>query len=140
MSWIEGTGNVFDALVTIEEAITGTKDAKPTAVEGMAEFPFWMNYPVSGEILIQSSGWGYGLHTLRCELHVMRGTLADTETKLRPFLQPFYNALGKDPTISGTVETVNAIRYKFTGWDYQSGEKHVGIEFEIDVKAQETFA
>lgn len=140
MSWIEGTGNVFDELVEIEEAITGTKEAKPTAVEGMAEFPFWINYPLSGDIQLVSSGWGYGLHTIRCELHIMRGNLADNETTLRPYVRPFYNALGKDPTISATVETVNAIRYKFTGWDYQSGERHIGIEFEIDIKVQETFA
>jgi len=139
MSWIEGTGNVFDELVEIEEDIVSTKVAKPTAVDGMAEFPFWINYPVSGEFDIQSSNWGYGLHTIRCELHVMRGALADNEKEIRPYLQPFYKELCKDPTLSGTVEGVNAIRYKFTGWDYQSGEKHIGIEFEVDVKVDETF-
>lgn len=140
MSWIEGTGNIWDELVTIQVAIEDTAAAEPTAVDGMAEFPFWMNYLRLGNFQVQSAGWGYGIHTIVSELHVMRGALPDNEAEIRKYLRPYYRALGNDPTIGGTVDTVVAIRYAIRVWEYTSSEKHVGIEFEIDVKVAEDTA
>lgn len=137
MSWITGTGNIWDQLVTIQESVASTKVAEPTAVDGMAEFPFWINYPLLGTWNGQSAGWGYGLHTIRCELHVMRGSLPDNEAEIRQYLRPFYVALNNDPTLGDTVDTINEIRYAFRGWDYLNGEKHIGIEFEVDIKVVE---
>jgi len=138
MSWIEGTDNVFDALVTLQEAIEDTAAAEPTAVDGMAEFPFWMNCLRSGDFRGQAAGWGYGIHTIVSELHVMRGSLPDNEAELRKYVRPFYRGLWDDPTIGDTVTTVVAVRYTFRSWQYTKGDVHVGIEFEVDVKVDET--
>lgn len=137
MSWISGTGNVWDELVSIEEGLGSTAAAEPTAVDGVGEFPFWMNYLRSGDYRTQGAGWGYGVHTIVCEFHIMRGSLPDNEVEIRPYVRDFYRAVANDPTLGDTVTSVNAIRYTIRAWEYSGAERHVGIEFELDVKVAE---
>lgn len=138
MSWVEGTGNVFDELTTIQEGIEDTKVALPTAADSLSEFPHWINYLRSGEFIGQSKGWGIGTHTIVSELHIMRGSLPLDEAVIRPYLRPYYTALHNDPTLGDTITQVLAIRYRFIGWEYSPKEKHVGIEFEIDIEVKES--
>lgn len=135
MSWIEGTGNVFDQLVVLQQALISNKGrASAYPVDSMGEFPFWQNMLVEGTVQAQSKGWMIGTHTIRSELHLMRGVLKDNEKELRKYVQPFYAAVMADLTLAGTVTQVQNLSYRLTAWEYSPQDKHVGIEFTLSIE------
>lgn len=141
MTWVEGSGNVFDYLAALQlTVVPGSGKVRSSAypVEGMADFPFWQNMLAEGSRIVkQNASWLIGFHTVKCELHLQRGDLRDNEKELRKFVRPYYLAIFADHTLGGAVEHVTEMRYSLVSWTYSSQDRHVGIEFLITFKVSE---
>lgn len=119
-------------------AITGIKAAPTSPPESASVFPFAVSYAKSGTETPQSAGWAIGLHTIVCEIHVARQVLPKDIALALPFYELFRSAILSDPTIAGTVATVNVIRYEFGRLEY-GNKQTIGYRFEIDVKLTSTY-
>lgn len=113
--------------------LTGMKAAPTEPPEAMNQFPFTVSYPKSGSLTLQSAGFGTYLHTIICEVHVGRISLARAVSQAIPYVEEMVSKLIGDPTLGGTVAAVNAVRYEF-GRVVWGGEEHIGVRFEVDVK------
>lgn len=124
---------VFTALAAIERGITGVEEAYDRTPEKLVVFPSFINYPATGETIMESANQLRSLYTLVAELHVMRGILPEAEAIVRPFINRFEDAIYADLTLTSTVATVNAIRHRYGSVEH-AGEQHMVCRFELDIK------
>ena len=128
---------VFTALAVLERTITGVKAAHDKTPEKLIDLPAFINFPSRGETIFGPWHQMEGYYTIIAELHVARANLPIAETVARPFLNRFEDLLSNDVTISGTVETINALRSSYGTLTYGIGTDavaHLGWRFEIDIK------
>lgn len=127
------------ALTSIEAGLSGIRTAHDKTPEKLGELPCFINYPRRGTVT-PAPGSGCtmikGLHTVVAELHVARKILPHAEGVARPYIDSFVKAVWADPTLGGTVNTVNEIRYEYGRLEF-GRETHLGVRFEIDFKLQE---
>jgi hypothetical protein len=123
----------ISALQTKVMTLSEIKAAPSEPPEEMGQFPFAVAYPKSGAFRLESAGFGTYLHTLICEIHMARIMLPRAVAQAIPYIESFAGLLIADPTLSGSVTAVNAVRYEFGRLSW-AGEEHIGVRFEIDVK------
>lgn len=129
---------VIAAIQTKAGGLSGIKEAPTNPPESANVYPFAVSYAKSGTETPQSSGWAIGLHTIICEIHIARQVLPKDIALALPFYELFRSAILSDPTIAGTVATVNALRYEFGRLEY-GNKQTIGYRFEIDVKLTSTY-
>ena len=128
---------IITALAALEAAITGVVKAYDNVPGGLNELPAFVNYPKSGRLHFSAAGGGQSDHTIVCELRYSKAITGEADKKLRPFIKLFRNKLAANLTISGTVDTVNDIRYDYGILPPIGGEEYMGVRFEVDVKETE---
>jgi hypothetical protein len=121
------------ALQTKAAGLTGIKLAPTSPPESTAVYPFAVCYARLGQETPQSSGWSIGLHTLVCEIHLSRANLPVAITAALPYYELFRSAVLGDPTLTGTVQAVNQLRYEFGAMKY-AGVETIGWQIQVDIK------
>jgi hypothetical protein len=117
--------------------ITGIKQAPTSPPEQAAMFPFTVTYARTGTETPQSAGWSVSLHTLVCELHCQRTILPLAVAQALPLYEALAVKLLADPTLAGTVQAINQLRYTFGQLEY-GGVQTIGYRVEIDIKTTPT--
>jgi hypothetical protein len=99
-------------------------------------WPFSVAFPRRGTF---SGGGGgsvglEGYHTIVVQLHYARKNQEQAYARIVPYLEPVIKAITDDPTLTGSVTTIDdQISYTFGGLTYAAIET-IGWEFEIPVK------
>lgn len=114
-------------------AVTGIKEAPAAPPESLSNYPFVITYERSGSFESHAASFGDELVTIRSEVHVGGTLLAMTIVKAMAFRDLFLKRLRADPTLSGTVSTINDISWVFGQLTY-AGIDDIGYRFEIGVK------
>jgi len=128
--------NPADAIAKIQDkwlAITGISNAPDEPPESANVFPFVATFDRSGTLRPRSYGWGQDVVTIYSELHMARTLLTAAISAAYGHKATFLQKLLSDPTLGGTVSTINEVRYTF-GYLNWGEVKTVGYRFEIDVK------
>lgn len=130
--------NVLAKMATLEAAISGVGIAYEKAPEGLTVLPAFVNYPLRGDSEYSAGEGVKDIRTLLAVVYVARGDSQTSENKARPFIDLFENALYKDPTLGGTVDTVITIRHSYGKVLWGLSEWFIGIRFEVDFKMRRT--
>ncbi len=125
--------NVFTQMQVIEAAIAGVVVAYNKTPEALSVFPCFINYPRTGRTIGEAKNQMQSLYTIVAALHVARGILPEAESIARPFINLFEDAIFTDPTLAGTVMTVNEVRHTY-GEVMFGSERHLACMFELDIK------
>ncbi len=106
--------------------------------ESMGAFPFGVTYPRSGQEEFPSAGWVKAMHTVFTEIHVSRVILPAALKLSVPMEEEFITRLRRNPTLSGTVDTIRMpIVYSFGRLDWGTvRDVHLGYRFEITFKIE----
>jgi len=141
------------AVVAKVAAVTGIKQAPNYPTEKIGIFPYAAVYPGSGTHAGgTASGSGnyvgerLSLYDIIVEIHIARKDLPHDLQAAYPFADSVPDALLKDPTLSGTVDTIGEIEQMFgaLGWGGGGGSDGgdtIGYRFTIhDVKQKVTIA
>lgn len=134
-------GTVIAAIQDVVGAISGIRAAPDTPPESINQFPFAVCYPATGAWTPVSAGWMKGLHTVVIEIHVSRADLSTGVAQAMPYLLQVANALLRDTTFGGTVQTFSELRYTFGRlvWGTQ-GTTHIGWKMEVvGIKTEPAF-
>lgn len=136
------------ALQALMRAIPGIVDAPNAPLEDFVGDPFIVSYlgpdgstdPLPGGL--QSGGKKKELHTIYTEAHFGRGLGPEAIERSLVMFPLIIDVLCKNPTLSGTVDTIRyPIRHGFGYLSWAEEENvHVGFRFEIDVKLQTAIA
>jgi len=114
-------------------ALPGMKSAPTLIPEDPGVFPFGIAYERSGVLVARAAGEANDLATLFVEIHVARSLLGQAIQLASTFRDPFLLALIADPTLGGSVSTMNDVRRTFGVLEW-AGVQTIGYRFEIDVK------
>ena len=114
-------------------ALSGMKAAPDAPPEGAGAFPFAVSYERTGTLAMRSAGFADDLATIWCEIHVSRQILPIAIGTAMAFRDPFLKAIIADPTLGGSVSTVNAVRRTFGALKWADIDT-IGYRFEVDVK------
>lgn len=125
------------ALQDIVGGISGIKAATDQPPEAINQYPFALAYPSVGKE-VRISDFRKGIHTIVCEIHFSRQNLPKAIALATPYLDTFMNAVFSNPTLSGTVSTIQEeIRYEFGFLPWGGvADVNIGWRFEVDVKIQ----
>jgi len=140
-------------MATLRQAITviqthaisaGAREAPTDPPEGNAGFPFSVCYPNSGVTHGESSLARRDLVELYLDVHLSRQNLPLNVQAALSFWEAFPDYLIEDPTLGGTVDTINlgkdgGIRFIFGNMTYASVET-IGFRFTIPVKLRRSTA
>lgn len=125
-------------------SISGVNSAPDYPPEATGAFPFAVSYERSGRLVGRSYQFGDELVVLHTELHVARAMLPRAIETIMPYRDQFLDLLIADPTLGGTVSTINGeVTWTFgrLGWGQESRSQYdqpntIGYRFEIPVKVQ----
>lgn len=116
----------------------GAKEAPTDPTEAANVFPFSVCYPETGSIGAEAQGQRRDLTTLVLDLHVARALLPDDIQGALPFYESFPDLLINDPTLGGTVSTINMSADSRITWEFgemtYAGQPTLGWRFHIPVK------
>jgi hypothetical protein len=116
----------------------GAKEAPTLPPETNVSFPFSVCYPAIGNFAGQSGGWEKDLTTVYLDVHFNRVDLPTDVDAVIMFLDDFKPLLIADPTLGGTVDTLqmsdtNPIPWEFGQMKY-AGQETLGLRFRITFK------
>jgi hypothetical protein len=141
MAYNESLKAAIEDVQTTIASITGVAAAPlspPDAPSG--QWPLSIAFPRLGSITGGGSQQVVGLHTIICQIHYSRSDLARAYVGIIPYLESVIEAVLADPTLGGTVTTINGeLAYTFGGMTF-AGIDTIGWEFEIPVKIRYTEA
>lgn len=119
--------------------VTGLREAPSVLTETPNVFPCSRCYPWEGEFTRLNSATRHNMQTIALDVHVARRDLRHDMTTLAPLLDAIGGVLVNNPTISGTVDTIEyPVRWslKAWSWDAQGAVRTFGFAFLIQVKMQ----
>ena len=114
-------------------ALSGMKSAPDAPPDAAGAFPFAASYERIGKMVTHSYGFSHELVTIFTELHVTRQNLTVAIDTAMPFRDPFLVAIRNDPTLGGTISTIEEVRWTFGALKWGTVDT-IGYRFEIDVK------
>jgi hypothetical protein len=129
--------------MSIETAITklqsyatsaGAKEAPSQPPEQPGVFPFSICYEREADTVQDSSAFGDDLVTIWLEYHVSRTLLKEAILAAATFRSAFLIKLRDNPTLEGTVSTINGPVHRTFGTMKWGGLDTIGYRFEIPVK------
>jgi len=122
--------NVIDNVQAACRKIKGIKGAPSYAPEQINLYPFVVAYPGEGEIEFGAVGEMKALHNVVVEVHVARKDLPTDLRRVSGFVDSIPAALMDDPTLGGSCDTFQTIRYRFSqlGW---GGMDTIGYRFTV---------
>jgi hypothetical protein len=124
------------AVQDIIGAIPGIRNAPDYPPDALNAFPFAVCYVSSGTWQFGPADDRKGLHTITLQVHWARKDLARDVAKAMVLAETIPDALLRNPTLAGTVDTiVQPIAYTFgpLAW---GGVDTIGFDFKIPVKIQ----
>lgn len=125
--------DAVDQLQTQMRALSGINSAPELVPESADVFPFAVSYLKSGTFDLQSAGWGIQHAIIRSEIHVGRQLVGKAIEIAMPFLELVSQTFIADPTIGGTVVTIEGISWEFGKLEW-GGIPTIGFRWEIAVK------
>jgi hypothetical protein len=134
MSTLQSTIEAIQDAVLTVSGIKNAPDYAPDKLPGV--FPFVVTYPDSGVWMWGTAGAKKGLHSITVELHVSRNDIVFALKELDLYVETIPNAIMKDPTLGGNVDTFGgaggeAITYQYGPMNY-GGVDTMGITFTIN--------
>lgn len=133
---MSGLAAAIAEIQRIARGLAGIKEAPDEPPESMAQFPFVVTYPASGQVFPETAGARQDVATVFTEIHLSRQLLPRAVADALGYHESFPSALIANPTLNGQVSTiVFPVRWSF-GFLAWGGEKeaHIGFRFEIDLK------
>ncbi len=127
------TTAAINHIATMLTALPGMKSAPALPPESTGMFPFGVVYEARATTNTLAYGSADDLVTLFAEIHVSRTLLGSAIATAMAFRDPFLKALIADPTLGGSVSTINEIRRVF-GRLASGSVETIGYRFEIDIK------
>ena len=125
--------DVIDNLQAHALSLSVVNSAPTNPTETEPRFPFAISYPrTASNLMIQSAGWGKGIHTVWTELHFNRSILPVAVAQAIPVFEAFMRKLVGDPTLGG-AGTITDIGYTFGRLEWGEVET-IGWRIEIGVK------
>lgn len=91
-------------------ALTGVRAAPDQPVEKMSILPLSLCYVGPGDWLNYVNGGKQFVGDIMVELHVPRKDLARDMSRLMSYVESVPNEIMSDPTLGGTVASVNGVR------------------------------
>ena len=121
---------VIDEVQAICRTVSGIKGAPSYAPEQINLYPFAVAYPGDGEVEFGALGEMKALHNVIVEVHVARKDLPVDLQRVSGFVDSIPAALMDDPTLGGSCDTFQSIRYRFSqlGW---GGVETIGYRFTV---------
>jgi hypothetical protein len=111
----------------------GMAEAPTYPLESQEVYPFAIAYDRRGNLIQESAGWGIDMCTVVCEMHFINQYLPLAVTKAMTYRESFIKRIISDPTLGGTVTTINGLRYEFGKLgDDESAD--LGYKWEFDIK------
>lgn len=133
--------NAILAVQAIVGALSGINGAPNYPPEQINDFPFAVAYPGDGEhrvgTLVNNTGERKFLGQIVLEVHVSRADLPSAVQASIGFGDTIPNALLKDPTLNGTVETFASVTQTFGELDWDQ-TKTLGYRFILNGVKQQT--
>lgn len=126
-------GRAISELQKCALAISGMRAAPPTPTESASVYPFAVSYERAGRLALRSSGFGDNIVTIYTEFHVSRQLLPRAIEQAMGMRDEFIRSIIADPTLNGTVSTVQDVRWTFGRLEW-GGVETIGYRFEVDVK------
>jgi len=127
---------IKQAVIDIERQVEGVIRAEGL-LEGLPEFPIFINYWVTGTP-VYSLGRGFVcVHTLNADLHLSRSVLPNDELETTPFILRTFEAFAGKITLGGLVEHCLITRYEIGGFNYGATQTY-GIRFPLEIKVRHT--
>lgn len=126
---------IKQTIIDIEEQIKGVIRAEGL-VEGLPEFPMFVNYFVRGKPSY-SQGRGFVcVHIAHADLHLSRSVLPNDEVETIPFLLLTFQAFAGRVTLGGLCEHCIITDYEIGGFNYGGQTKTYGIRFTLEIKCR----
>lgn len=124
------------AIQAVMRGMTGIRYAPDYPLDAINVYPYAVCFAGSGEWRQEPALWKKGLHTITLQVHWARKDLPRDVGKAMLFAESIPNAIMKDPTLAGTVDTVlDPISYTFGVLSW-GGTENIGFEFKIMIKVQ----
>jgi len=122
--------SVINAIQDACLAVSGIKGAPDYAPEAINVFPFVTTYPGEGTLQFGTVDEMKALHDVIVEVHVARKDLPFDIQAVSGYVDSIPAALLSDPTLAGTCDTFQSIRYQFSvlGWGTQ---QTIGYRFRV---------
>lgn len=128
---------IKQAIIDLEAAIEGVMRAEGL-VEGLTEFPMFVNYFVRGRPSY-SEGRGFVcVHTAHADLHLSRSVLPNDEFETIPFLVLTFQAFAENIKLGGLCEHCIITEYEIGGFNYGGETRTYGIRFALEIKVKHT--
>lgn len=124
-------------LATKAGSISGIKSAPNYVPESANVFPFVAVYPGTGNLELQSAGWGKFFHTISVDFHVARTILPKAIADAIGFVEAFSKLVIDDPTLGGSVSEVTAIAYTFARMSFGEIDT-IGYHLNVTTKILQT--
>ncbi len=130
---------ITDAVAAIQAvvaALPGILEAPANPLESIGELPYGHSFPK--KIKVDASGpagSGKWIVTIGTDILCGRQDLPADVALATPYGDSFPNAIWHDPTLAGTVDTVNEVRATFGEVTYAK-VVFIGWSFEIDFKIE----
>lgn len=118
----------------------GATEAPTLPFETNAVFPFSICYPANGTFAGQSGGWEKDLTTVYLDVHFNRINLPTDVEAVIGYLDDFKPLLIADPTLGGTVSTLQMSDTQPIPWEFgqmkYADQDTIGLRFRITFKQQ----
>lgn len=130
---------IKQALVDLESQIEGIIRAEGL-LEGLSEFPVFVNYFVRGKPSY-SQGRGFiCMHIAHADLHLSRSVLPNDELETIPFVSLTFEAFAGRVTLGGLCEHCIITDYEIGGFNYGESTRTYGIRFTLEIKVRHSIS
>lgn len=119
--------------------LSGMREAPANTLDKAPALPFTRTIPGAGALKLTTVGFATGIHTLVTEMRMNYNRINANERQVLEYVRAFAKLVLNDPTLGGTVDHVQGMRYEFGDLPYGDTEAF-GLRWEIDVKMQGTTA
>ncbi len=123
---------------TLAAGIAGIQEAPAYPPESFNQFPIVVSFVTAGELVQESSGFGFALDTICTEIHGVRAVLPKDVAAMLSYGDLFFAKIIADPTLGGNVSTIEGNPTRAFGhmtWGAPpTGQITLGWRFEVRVK------
>lgn len=124
---------VRGAIEKVEGEISGILRAEGL-LEGLPEFPLFVNYFTTGTFTYSQGRGCVGVHQLNADLHLGRTVLPSDEMEVIPFILLTMKKFAANLQLGGLCEHCLLKGYTIGGFNYGTETKTYGVRFGIEIK------
>lgn len=126
---------IIAAVQDVAAGLDGIVNTPQNPQEAIIQLPYAHTFVKTLSVDSGPAGLAKWIVTVQTDVLCARQQLPDDIKKATPYGDSFPNGIWADPTLAGTVDTVNAVRGTFGALIYGS-TTYIGFQFEIDFKVE----